>query len=88
MDLNPTLVNLVGGREVLDTLRTILSADDDFVTRPGAGDTHFALNRLGSAPEEVEHCGRTCTSRADAVCATPEAGARDYDGASIGAYSS
>jgi hypothetical protein len=67
VNLNPSLVHLLGGRELFDALRTILSDHNNFVTRSFAGGAHFALHRLGSALEEVEHSGSICTIRAGAV---------------------
>ena len=64
MELDPALVDLIGRREVLNALCTILSADDNFVTGPVTRDAHFALYRLGSSPEEVEHRPGLCTMRA------------------------
>ena len=55
MEFDPAIVDLFGGGETLDARRTPRIGDHYFVTGPVGLRSHFALNRLVSAFEKVEH---------------------------------
>jgi hypothetical protein len=58
MEFNPAIMDLFRRGETLDARNPGRIRDLDFVTRPIRLGSHFALNRLIAALEEVEHAGR------------------------------
>jgi len=80
-------MNLVGGGEMFDPRHPARIRDYYFVTRAVRFGSHFALNRLAPALEEVEHAADYCTAEA---VTTPQLNSNSSVGiyASVEAYSS
>jgi hypothetical protein len=55
VEFEPALVDLLGGREALDSLGTVPFGDADFVSDAVARTTDFTPHEIVAALEEVEH---------------------------------
>jgi hypothetical protein len=55
VEFDPAVMDLFGGGESLDALNTVGLSDDDLVAGTLWFGTHFALDRLVPALEEIEH---------------------------------
>ena len=59
---HPAIVDLLGGGKAFDLDRSCRVGDHDFVARPIGLRSHFTLNGLVAALEEVKHAPDYCTA--------------------------